>query len=194
MQCGLSTALHSLHTTGAYGSTGISGMGLHGCTPPRRAAPRASPRSATKATHSTTGARPPSSRARRSPWRSPPRHLDATLSTNATAAVEPGEVPPAAEGPRASGPRPEMTKGARLSRTPMWFTTRRETGIRTSIAPPAGLRTTFSPPSHVSSSSTSSSTLLSSAYTASTPGERFGTDAVRRATAARARRAPGRSP
>jgi len=30
MQCGLSTALHSLHTTGAYGSTGISGMGLHG--------------------------------------------------------------------------------------------------------------------------------------------------------------------
>ena len=30
MQYGLSTALHSLHTTGAYGSTGISGMGLHG--------------------------------------------------------------------------------------------------------------------------------------------------------------------
>jgi hypothetical protein len=30
MQYGLSTALHSVHTTGAYGSTGISGIGLHG--------------------------------------------------------------------------------------------------------------------------------------------------------------------
>jgi hypothetical protein len=30
MQYGLSTALHSVHTTGAYGSTGISGMGFTG--------------------------------------------------------------------------------------------------------------------------------------------------------------------
>ena len=30
MQYGLSTAEHSVHTTGAYGRTGISGIGLHG--------------------------------------------------------------------------------------------------------------------------------------------------------------------
>ena len=45
MQYGLSTALHSVHTTGRTEAQASPAWAYTGCTPPRRAAPRASPRS-----------------------------------------------------------------------------------------------------------------------------------------------------
>ena len=70
MQKGFKTALHSVHTTGAYGSTGISGIGFTGVhTAPKGSTTRvASIRELGHA--SRTGARPRASRAPRSP--SPP--------------------------------------------------------------------------------------------------------------------------